>query len=478
MSLRANWIAVLITSTMLFSGCAAPPENDATEQSRPPNVIIIFADDLGYGDLASYGHPTIRTPNLDRMASEGQRWTHFYVGESVCSPSRAALLTGRLPIRTGMFGSVDRTRVLFPDSPNGLPADEVTIAEMLKEQGYATAAIGKWHLGHLPEFLPQNHGFDTWLGLPYSNDMDMTAERDQGFQTEAFYEPKSEYWNVPLMRNEEVIERPADQTTLTKRYTEEAVRFIESNKDHPFFLYLPHTMPHIPLFRSGGFAGKSLRGLYGDVIEEIDWSVGQILETLRRHGLAEQTLVVFTSDNGPWLTYKTHGGSAGGLKWGKGTTWEGGMRVPAIFWWPGTVKPGTVMDMGSTLDLLPTVAQITGAVAPTDRVLDGFDLTTALIGTRPSPRNTMFYYRGAALYAVRLGPFKAHFITEGEYGAGPPRTVHSTPLLYHLGEDPGEQFDVADAHPEVIAEILELVEEHRENLDPQGSLFDLRPPAN
>lgn len=477
MSLRANLIGVLTTSAMLLSGCAAPPDNQAAEQNRPPNVVILFADDLGYGDLASYGHPTIRTPNLDRMASEGQRWTHFYVGASVCSPSRAALLTGRLPIRNGMFGSVDRTRVLFPDSPNGLPAEEVTIAELLKEQGYATAVFGKWHLGHLPEFLPQNHGFDTWLGLPYSNDMDMTIEY-LGYQNPAFYEPKNEYWNVPLMRNEEVIEQPADQTTLTQRYTEEAVRFIEENKDHPFFLYLPHTMPHIPLFRSGGFSGKSFRGRYGDVIEEIDWSVGRILETLRRHSLAEQTLVVFTSDNGPWLAFKTHGGSAGSLKWGKGTTWEGGMRVPALFWWPGTVQPGTVMDMGSTLDLLPTVAGIAAAEAPTDRVLDGVDLMPALTGTGSSPRNAMFYYRGDTLYAVRQGPFKAHFITEGEYGAGPPRTVHPTPLLYHLGEDPGEQFDVSGAHPEVVAEILELVEEHRKTLQPQASLFDLRPPAN
>lgn len=478
MSLKTNWTHAVILSTLLLGGCSAPPEQPVSEpdRPRPPNIIIIFADDLGYGDLASYGHPTIRTPNLDRMASEGQRWTHFYVGESVCSPSRAALLTGRLPIRNGMYGTVDRTRVFFPDSPNGLPAEELTIAEALKEQGYATAAFGKWHLGHLPAFLPQQQGFDTWLGLPYSNDMDMVVEY-QGFQTPAFYEPKSEYWNVPLMRNEEVIERPANQTTLTQRYTEEAVRFIEENKEGPFFLYLSHTMPHIPLFRSEAFAGRSFRGLYGDVIEEIDWGVGQIIETLRREGHEEHTLVVFTSDNGPWLAYKTHGGSAGGLAWGKGTTFEGGMRVPAIFWWPGTVQPGTVMDMGSTLDLLPTLLQLAGAELPADRVLDGFDLRPALTGTGPSPRNVMFFYRGAELYAVRQGPYKAHFITEGEYGDGPPRTVHPTPLLYHLGEDPGERFDIAGDHPEVIADILEIVEQHRQALEPRESLFDLRPPA-
>jgi len=265
-----------------------------------------FAADAGRGGDA---HPTIRTPNLDRMAREGQKWTNFYVAACVCTPSRAALMTGRLPIRTGMCS--DRRRVLFPDSAGGLQPDEITIAEVLKGQGYATACVGKWHLGHLPQYLPTAQGFDSYLGIPYSNDMDRVAESPKG--RAAFLEPRIEYWNVPLMRNEKIVERPTDQNTITRRYTEEAVRFIRANKDQPFFVYLAHSMPHVPLFASSGFKGRSLRGLFGDVIEEIDWSVGQVLDTLRELGLDNNTLVAFTSDNGPWLIFDEHGGSAGCL---------------------------------------------------------------------------------------------------------------------------------------------------------------------
>ena len=304
----------------------------AQGETRSPNVIVIFTDDMGYGDIGVYGHPSIMTPNLDRMAFEGQKWTSFYSAANVCTPSRAALLTGRYPIRSGM--SNDKRRVLFPDSERGLPATELTIAEVLKEQGYHTAAIGKWHLGHLPAYLPTNHGFDYYYGIPYSNDMDRVNDVDR---VEAFWNPKSEYFNVPLMRNTEIIERPADQTTITKRYTEEAIQFIEQHKDSSFFVYLAHNLPHVPLFASGDFLGTSERGLYGDVIEEIDWSVGRIMDYLRQEGLDQNTLVVFTSDNGPWVIFNEQGGSAGLLYGAKGTSYEGGVRVPGIFWWPGTM---------------------------------------------------------------------------------------------------------------------------------------------
>ncbi|MEN6575074.1 MAG: sulfatase [Phycisphaerales bacterium] len=426
---------------------------------RKPNFIIIFADDLGYGDLGCYGHPTIRTPNLDHMAAEGQRWTDFYVGASVCTPSRAALLTGRLPIRSGMCS--DSRRVLFPDSARGLPQGEITIAEALKPQGYTSACIGKWHLGHLPQYLPTNNGFDYYFGLPYSNDMDRVG----GPGRQAFFDPKVEYWNVPLMRNDQIVERPADQNTLTKRYTEEAVRFIERSKDRPFFLYLAQTMVHVPLFVSDDFRGKSPRGLYGDAVEEIDWCVGHILEALRREGLAENTFVVFTSDNGPWLPFDQHGGSAGLLREGKGCTFEGGMREPCIMWWPSTIKPAVIQDMGATMDLYTTLLKLAGAEVPTDRMVDGLDLRPVLYGKGPSPRDTMFYYRGTRLFAVRKGPYKAHFITQSGYGGDKP-VEHNPPLLYHLGHDPSEKYDIAKDHPEVIAAIQQEVERHRSEFVP------------
>jgi len=433
----------------------------AGESAAKPNVVIIFCDDLGYGDLACYGHPTIRTPNLDRMAAEGQKWTSFYVAASVCTPSRAALMTGRLPIRTGM--SSDQRRVLFPDSAGGLPAEELTLAEVLRGGGYATACVGKWHLGHLPQYLPTSQGFDSYLGIPYSNDMDRVADSPAG--RAAFWDPKIEYWNVPLMRNTEIVERPADQNTITRRYTEEAVRFIKANKAGPFFLYLAHSMPHVPLFASDDFLGTSLRGLYGDVIEEIDWSVGQVLDTLRQLGLQQRTLVVFTSDNGPWLIFNQHGGSAGPLRDGKGCTFEGGMREPALFWWPGTIAAGVVRDVGSTLDLLPTCAKLAGARLPDDLVLDGADISPALLGTGPSGRDVMFFYRGTELYAVRKGPLKAHFITKPAYGSGQAEK-HDPPLLYHLEHDPGEQYDVAADHPEAVAEIRRVAEAHKQAMQP------------
>ena len=430
------------------------------EEFPHTNFVVIFCDDLGYGDLGCFGHPTIDTPNLDQMAREGMRFTQFYSASSVCTPSRAALLTGRLPIRSGMCH--DRRRVLFPDSQGGLPDDEITIAELLRANGYATGCIGKWHLGHLPQYLPTNNGFDSYFGIPYSNDMDRVADSPKG--REAFLKPKVEYFNVPLMRDTKIVERPADQTTITRRYTEEAVQFIQKNKDRPFFLYLPHSLPHVPLFRSTEFAETSRRGLYGDVIEEIDWSVGQVLRTLRHLKLEENTLVFFTSDNGPWLIFGDQGGSAGLLKDGKGCTWEGGMREPALAWWPGTIGPGqTCAELSSTMDLLATCCTLSDTDLPEDRVLDSHDLTPVLLGQGASSRESILYYRGTQLMAARLGPWKAHFITQSAYGGGKPEE-HDPPLLFHLEHDPSERHNVAQDNTAAIAKINELVAKHRKDL--------------
>jgi arylsulfatase A-like enzyme len=401
------------------------------------------------------------------MAAEGLRFTDFYTADSVCSPSRAALLTGRLPVRTGMYG--DRRRVLFPDSVGGLPAAETTIAEALKARGYATAIVGKWHLGWQPEFSPLKHGFDLYFGVPYSNDMDRTPDSPRG--RAAFLEPKKEYWNVPLRRGDDIAERPADQSTLTRRYTEEALRFIRERKSQPFFLYFPHSFPHVPLFASSDFRGKSARGLYGDVVEELDWSVGQVLATLRKEGLAENTLVFFTSDNGPWLTQFEQGGSAGLLREGKGCTFDGGMRVPAIAWWPGRVAPRTTSALATTMDLFATSLALGGASLPADRPLDSFDLRPVLFGNGKSLRDTVWFYRGSELFAVRHRDFKAHFITQPAYGPEPARR-HNPPLLFQLSIDPSEKFDVAAKHPEILAEITQQVERHRAGLTLAPSQFD------
>ena len=443
---------------LFSSSCTA---GKGENEQKTPNFIIIFADDMGYGDVGVYGHPTIKTPNLDEMANTGQKWTNFYVAASVCTPSRAGLITGRLPIRTGMCS--DRRRVLFPDSNGGLPDSEATIASLLKTAGYSTACIGKWHLGHLPQYSPNVHGFDYYFGIPYSNDMD--GQFDGVPYREACRNPSTVNFNVPLLRNSEIVERPADQTTITKRYTEETINFIEQNQEAPFFIYLAHSMPHVPLYRSKAFENKSLRGIYGDVIEELDWSVGEILAALKRNKLDENTLVVFTSDNGPWLIFNDHGGSAGLLSGGKGGTYEGGMREPAIFWYPGTIKPEVVMELGTTMDLLPTFCRLANVELPEDRTYDGYDLFPVLSGTGDSPRDVVYYYRGTQIYAIRKGAFKAHFITQGEYG-GPKLTVHERPLLFNLTVDPSEKMDIADKHPDVLLEIEKILEEHKAGLVP------------
>jgi arylsulfatase A-like enzyme len=468
--IRLATVAAALACTAVW----LPADQAPTAQQRlvgdRPNIVLMFTDDMGYGDVGAYGHPTIRTPNIDTLAAEGQRWTQFYAAASVCTPSRAGLLTGRLPIRYGMSGN---RRVLFPDSSLGLPPEEITIAEALKARGYATGMVGKWHLGHLPAFLPTANGFDTYVGIPYSNDMDRVPNLGPAGQA-GVKDPRSEYFNVPLMRNAAIIERPANQTTLTRRYTDEAVSYIRAQKGGPFFLYLAHSMPHVPLFRSDQFAGRSPRGLYGDVVEELDWSVGQIVRTLREEGLADNTLVLFTSDNGPWLSYGDQGGSAGLLRAGKGTTWEGGMRVPFVAWWPRRIRPAVVTDLGTTMDLYTTAITLAGGTPPADRPLDGHDIRPTLLGTGASPREAVFFWRQRELYAVRQGAWKAHFISEGAYGQFGGKVVHETPELYNLDQDPSEQFNVAAAHPDVVARLRKVAADHQAGIAPYSSRLEAR----
>jgi arylsulfatase A len=455
-----------VTLTGLGSLAAAlPPELRATGRARHPNVVVLFADDLGYGDLGCYGHPTIRTPRLDRMAQEGLRLTQFCVASPVCTPSRAALLTGRYPIRSGMCG--DHWDVLFPDSPGGLPLDEITIATALRTHGYATACFGKWHLGHRRSYLPTHHGFDEYFGIPYSNDM---SPRQSAWEGARNFPP------TPLMEGERIVEEEPDQRQLTRRYTERALQFVRAHRQRPFFLYLPYAFPHVPLYASAAFAGTSRRGLYGDVVQEIDWSVGRILDELETSGLARDTLVFFTSDNGPWLSQGENGGSAGLLRGGKGETWEGGVREPAIAWWPGAIRAGRVSAaLCCAADLFSTALALAGAPLPADRVIDGVDLLPLLRDTSPAVRDSFFYYKGTRLQAARQGRWKAHFRTiENAYTAERRVADHDPPLLFDLESDPSERHDVAAQHGEVLRGIAALVESHRRGVQARPSQLETR----
>ncbi len=384
-----------------------------------PNFVLIFADDLGYGDLGCYGSPNINTPHIDQLAAEGIRFSDFYMPVSVCTPSRVSLLTGRYHVRTGLKWPY---WILGPGAPDGIAASEITLAEVLKERNYATACIGKWHLGDRQEYLPTRHGFERYFGIPYSNDMIPTV----------------------LMRDESIIENPVDQSTLTQRYTEEAIQFINQVKDGPFFLYLPHTFPHIPLYVSDEFKGHSARGLYGDVVEEIDWSVGQILAELSRLGLEQNTLVIFTSDNGPWLEKGADGGSAGILQGGKFTVLEGGVRVPCIARWPGHIPPGQVTSAPAvSMDLFPTIVNLAGGEIPRDRALDGKDIFGLLTGqSNRGGEDFFFYWKEGEIHAVRSGGWKLHFDRSGDPTG-----------LYQLNTDPGELQNLASAHPEEVSRL-------------------------
>ncbi len=433
---RRNFI--MTTGAGLLSLAMSPADGTRNSPVDKPNFIVIFTDDQGYQDLGCFGSPLIKTPHIDQMAAEGMKFTDFYTVSSVCTPARAGLLTGCYPPRVGVTG------VLFPRNHNGLNPAEVNIANTLKQVGYATACVGKWHLGHLPKFLPENQGFDSYYGIPYSNDMwidpNMEFAEDavwrKGLTEDDLEEYKGKRDYVPLMRGHKVIEFPCDQRTLTKRYTEESLDFITRNSENPFFLYLAHTMPHVPLFASEKFEGRSERGLYGDTIEEIDWGVKQIIDRLQELGIDEKTLIVFTSDNGPWLGKRQDGGSALPLRGGKFTTWEGGFRVPTVMRWPGRIPAGRVCsEVAATIDLLPTFAALASVDLPEGHIVDGGDIWPLLSGATDaeSPHELFYYYRNRNLEAARYGKWKYR---EGE--------------LYNLEDDIGEQHDLAQEFPELV----------------------------
>ena len=447
----------------LFLLCSAASAREA----GPPNFVVIFTDDQGYADVGCYGAVGFETPNLDRMAAEGTRFTSFYVAQAVCSASRAALLTGCYPNRVSIYGA------LGPNAKHGIHADEETIAELLKQKGYATAIFGKWHLGHRTPFLPLQNGFDEYLGLPYSNDMWPNSYQGVPYPPEHW---KSKHPPLPLIEGNEVLlelDTLDDQATLTRRTTERAVDFIERHANRPFFLYVPHSMPHTPLACSPEFRGKSTTP-YGDVIGEIDWSVGQILAALERLGLDERTLVLFTSDNGPWLNFGTHAGSALPLREGKGTMFEGGCRVPCIVRWPGQVPAGVVTrELAATVDVLPTLAELAGAPLP-EREIDGLSLAGLLLRGEPSPRTEYLFYYDRQLQAVRAGVWKLHFPhvyrsyervePNSDGGGGPYAWGRTSYELYDLEADVGERKNVIDLHPDVVERLMKLADRAREEL--------------
>jgi arylsulfatase A len=444
----------------------AAPRQDA------PNFVLILMDDMGYGDIAAFNPSTPnRTPNLDRMAREGMKLTSFYAAP-VCTPSRAQILTGCYAKRVSL------PAVIFPACPIGLSADEHSLAELLKRQGYATMAIGKWHVGDQPEFLPTRRGFDHYFGLPYSNDMGGEWDGAEDVPPAKHRPP------LPLVRDEKVVETvpPPAQDRLTERYTEEALGFIREHKDGPFFLYLPHTAVHVPIHPGERFRGKSANGAYGDWVEEADASTGRILDELRALKLDSRTLVIFTSDNGPWLIQGKNGGVAGPLRGGKGGTYEGGVREPTIAWWPGRVPAGSVSDaVAGNIDLLPTFVKLAGGLLPSDRKIDGADLSPLLLGEKKeAPREAHYYFNGNRLEAVRSGPWKLAVAPQSE-GTGKKPNVDAkqsfAPKLYNLDADIGESTDVAARHPEVVRRLEAFAAQMDADLGATKQGPGVRPPG-
>ena len=435
---------------------------------KTPNVVIMFMDDMGYADIGAFGAKDYPTPHLDRMAKEGRKFTDFYVTQAVCSASRAGLLTGCYNVRIGINGA------LGPKSSHGLNPEEVTIAEICKQKGYATACYGKWHLGHHKKFLPMQHGFDDYFGLPYSNDM---WPYHPGVLHLPMDERLKRWPHLPLIDGNKIINPKVsgkDQEMLTTQYTERAVSFIEKNKDNPFFVYLPHSMVHVPLYVSDKFKGKSGAGLFGDVMMEVDWSAGEIMKVLRKHDLHENTLFLFTSDNGPWLNYGDHAGSAAPLREGKGTMFDGGCREPTLAWWPGTIPAGSECnEPAMTIDLLPTIAKLIDADLPKHRI-DGKDISALLTDDAKSPQEAYYFYYGNQLQAVRQGKWKLHFPHGYRTMAGKPGGTGGIPTnysqakiglsLFDLHSDIGESTDVKEKFPKIAKRLKSLGEKFNQEL--------------
>ena len=444
-------LVLILLSLQLLNSC---------QKMDYTNFILIYLDDVGYGDVSITGATGYTTPNIDNMAAQGIFFSHYYAPQAVCSASRAGVLTGCYPNRVGFSGALDHT------AKRGINEEEETIAEVLKKKGYATAAFGKWHLGHHKQFLPLQHGFDEYFGIPYSNDMWPNHPTNKNY-----YPP------LPLIEGNEVVETNPDQSRFTTEFTERAISFIKKNKDNPFFVYLAHPMAHVPLFVSGKFAGKSEQGLYGDVMMEIDWSVGRIMQALEESGLNDNTLVIFTSDNGPWINYGNHAGSTGGLREGKGTSWEGGQRVPCLMMWEGVIPEGQVCNkLIAGIDLLPTIAAVAEAPLP-DKKIDGVSMLPLMQGKDiDSPRKSFYYYyRMNNLEAVQDGHWKLVFDHPGrtyegfQPGAdgmpGPVEEWHPCKGgLYDLRRDPGERYDVSESNPEIVEKLREMAQEARDDL--------------
>lgn len=442
-------LATILLAFLVFS-CK---ENQITPKvSDLPNIVFIFADDLGYGDLSCFGATDISTPNIDRIAKEGIKFTSFLSASPVCSPSRAGLLTGRMPQRMGI------NSVFFPESLTGMDPEEITMAEILKSKGYRTGVVGKWHLGHMEKFLPLNQGFDEYFGIPYSNDMS----------------------SVVYMRGNEVEEFEVNQRFTTRTYTEESLKFIDSNEDAPFFLYLAHNMPHVPIYASPEFEGKSGRGLYGDVIQELDWSVGEILKKLGEKGILENTLIVFSSDNGPWLVMEDHGGSAGPLREGKQFTFEGGVRVPTVAMWKGKIDPGqTYENLATQMDWFPTFCILVGAEIPQDREIDGKDLSAVLFENGNRESDTFLYYMLSSQEGYREGDWKIKRPFAGFAGSRGMKRVdaHDT-LLFNLKNDPGETTNLAQENAEKTAQMMRAMDLAVKQLGPLPESKVSRTPAD
>ena len=453
----------LIAMLMASIGLLLHPISHGAEN---PNIIIIFTDDQGYGDIGCFGASKYKTPNLDHMADQGRKFTEFYVAQAVCGASRVALLTGCYPNRLGMYGAPG------PNAKHGIHPEEILIPEMLKRKGYATGMFGKWHLGDHKKSLPTHHGFDEYYGLPYSNDM---WPHHPGVRHLPLKERLKRWPHLPMVEGDRIVDAevtPEEQTRLTTDYTRRAVKFIARNKQKPFFLYLAHSMPHVPLFVSADNRGKSGAGLYGDVMREIDWSVGEILSALKHHGIEESTLVIFTSDNGPWLSYGDHAGSAGPLREGKATSWEGGVRVPCIMHWPGKIPAGSVCSTPAmTIDILPTIARVTGSQLPKQKI-DGKDIWPLLAGVKDaqSPHEAYYFYWGKELQAVRKGKWSLHLphsyrSIRGQPGNGGIPGAYmqkKTDLaLFNLKTDIGQTTDLSGKNPKVVEELTKLARAHK-----------------